>query len=308
MNFAQECYLTILDAVRSYLKHSTKGKIFRVREHQRKNPTRRIVFNPVKRVWQAQDRGKLGAHITGLRIPPAWQNVFASDDPNADLLVTGVDAAGRRQAIYSKKFLESNSRAKFARIQELDTKFNEILNAVNKAVKSGIEEAYVLRLVMQTGVRPGSTKDTKAVKKAFGATTLESQHVVSDSKGVFLKFIGKKGVENNLRITDKGLASDLLARAKKGGRLFNTDAVKLSAFTHSLDGGGFKTKDFRTLLATRTAQEAVRSMAKPVNGKQYKSQVRSVAKLVASKLGNTPTVALQSYIHPAVFAEWRTHA
>jgi DNA topoisomerase IB len=44
---------------------------------------------------------------------------------------------------------------------------------------------------------------------------------------------------------------------------------------------------------------------KPKSQKEYKKMVKDVATIVSKQLGNTPTVALQSYIHPAVFAEWR---
>jgi hypothetical protein len=41
---------------------------------------------------------------------------------------------------------------------------------------------------------------------------------------------------------------------------------------------------------------------------QYKNSTLDIATAVSQRLGNTPTVALQSYIPPEVFAEWRAHA
>ena len=35
--------------------------------------------------------------------------------------------------------------------------------------------------------------------------------------------------------------------------------------------------------------------------KEFKDRVRAIAKQVAARLGNTPTIALQSYINPFVF-------
>jgi len=46
-------------------------------------------------------------------------------------------------------------------------------------------------------------------------------------------------------------------------------------------------------------------MPAPKDEKTYKKQVLEVAKVISAKLGNTPTVALQSYIAPQVFAQWR---
>jgi DNA topoisomerase IB len=61
-------------------------------------------------------------------------------------------------------------------------------------------------------------------------------------------------------------------------------------------------------MTLRTAQAAVDSMPVPTNAKDYKASVMSVAKVVSSKLGNTPAVALTSYINPSVFVPWRVAA
>jgi DNA topoisomerase IB len=59
------------------------------------------------------------------------------------------------------------------------------------------------------------------------------------------------------------------------------------------------------MLGTKTAMAEVEKLPRPKNEAQYKKAVRVVADVVSKKLGNTPTVALQSYISPTVFAEWR---
>ena len=174
------------------------------------------------------------------------------------------------------------------------------------------EEAILVKLIAATAIRPGSDNDTKAKVKAYGATTLQKRHVVKREGKIYLDFIGKKGVHINLPVEDKEVAKTLWAKAKQAkhqeGNLFNTDRGKLLEFVHSLDGGGFKTKDFRTLQGTKQAMQHVEQMPAPTNAKEYKKQVREVAKKVAEKLGNTHTVCLQAYINPSVFAEWRMNA
>ena len=247
-------------------------------------------------------------HIQALKIPPGWHSVRFNPDPDGDLLVLGKDSKGRRTAIYSAKFLKQQADLKFKRIMELDAKYDAILKSVQADVKKGNEAAATLRLVMMTGIRPGSEADTKARKQAYGATTLEGRHVVTVYNKVHLRFTGKKGTKQDLLVRDPAVASDLLARAKTAGptgKLFNVTSGELLEYTHSKDGGGFKTKDFRTLLGTRTAMNEVAVMGKPKDEKAYKKAVREVAKTVSKVLGNTPTVALQSYISPTVFAEWQ---
>lgn len=257
---------------------------------------------------------ELPSHIKALKIPPAWREVTYSKDPNADLLVTGRDAKGRRQAIYNKRFAEGQAALKFARIKELDRKFTSIRSQNDRARKSSDpktrDSADALHLIMETGVRPGSEADTGAAEKAHGATTLEGRHVVKSRSGVSLQFVGKKGVRIDIPVNDAGTQKMLLERARKAGtngKLFPaTNHSALLVHTHSLDGGSFKTKDFRTLLGTRVAMTEMATAEAPKSAREYKKAVMDVAKKVAAKLGNTPTIALQSYISPSVFATWRS--
>ena len=160
-------------------------------------------------------------------------------------------------------------------------------------------------------IRPGSEDDTGAEKKAYGATTLEGKHIIVEGNSVRLKFVGKKGVSLDLPVMDSATAEMLKqrkAQAGDDGQLFPINEKMLLDHVHTLDGGGFKTKDFRTLLGTRTAMSEVAKQSVPKNMADYKKAVMAVAKVVSAKLGNTPVIALQSYINPAVFAEWRIAA
>jgi len=257
----------------------------------------------------------LPEHIANLRIPPAWTNVNISKDQNSGLLVKGQDSKGRSQSIYSEKFMKQNAAAKFARVGEMNRKFDSIqkenernlLKSKDLEIK---ESAFVLSVIAATGIRPGSEKDTGAEKQAYGATTLEGRHVKIDGNEVRLEFTGKKGVDLSIPITDPKVAAMITERANKvgeDGKLFNVDHGKLLNYTKGLDGGGFNIKDFRTLLGTKTAVEKIKEYGdkKPSTMKEFKKMVKEVAISVSKKLGNTPTIALQSYINPVVFKSWQ---
>ena len=204
--------------------------------------------------------------------------------------------------------LDENSQKKYQRISSLQNQFNDIWKENNAAVGKD-EKAACLALIMRTGIRPGSDKDTHAKKKAYGATTLEGRHVIEEGGSVYLRYVGKKGVDLNIPVTDKTIAKMLLDRKKvagDAGRIFATSADKLSEYSHSLDGGEFMTKDFRTYVGTSSAIEFVKKEAAPTSFKEYKKKVMLIAKQVAQRLGNTPVVALQAYIDPRVFSSWRT--
>lgn len=255
----------------------------------------------------------LPAHLEALKIPPAWTNVRVNENPDADLLVVGRDAKGRPTAIYSEKFVASQAAQKFARVDALMQQFPTIQaqNAANRASEDPKvkDSADCLGLIMAMGIRPGSETDTGAKVKAYGATTLEGRHVAEEGGEVFLRFVGKKGVSLNLKVPDGATAEMLLRRkneAGDGGQLFgNIDEGRLLAYTHTMGDGSFKTKDFRTRLGTATADAMVRSRPAPKTEAEYKKAVMEVGKVVSSKLGNTPVIALQSYINPAVFSAWR---
>ena len=254
----------------------------------------------------------LPAHVVALKIPPAWTDVHYSPDPKAPLQAVGKDAKGRPVSIYTKEFEASQAAIKFARITELDRKFDRIREQNDAARENPRtrDVADVAHLIMEMGIRPGSETDTGAKVKAYGATTLEGRHVVEEDHQLFLRFTGKKGVSINLPVTDPISAAILLERKKRAGengQLFNVNEKQLLAHVHSFDGGSFKTKDFRTLLASRTALAEMANHPAPKDQKDYQKKVLAVAKVVSSKLGNTPIIALQSYINPLVFAPWKIH-
>lgn len=233
-------------------------------------------------------------------------------DPKSEVLVSGTDKKGRKQVVYSDAHWAAAAKAKFARINKLRQKFDSIKQKNEKARQSKDpvqrDNADCLNLIMQMGLRPGSYADTGAEKQAFGATTLTADHVVKEADGVYLRFTGKKGVALNLKVPNAKLASDLLQRAKQAGRngeLFpNATNISVRKYVKTL-GGNFKTKDFRTLIGTSLAYDLVRKTEKPTSKSAYKKAVKAVGKTVSETLGNTPTIALQSYINPVVFADWR---
>jgi DNA topoisomerase-1 len=263
--------------------------------------------------WVTDKGETIPEHAAKLGIPPAWTNVKVAPGPDHDLQAVGYDAKGREQRIYSDAFTQRSADAKFSRITELMGKREKIFAQNERNLLSSEpqvrENAACMKLIQQTGIRPGSDRDTGAEKDAYGATTLQGRHVTSDKDGnVRLQFVGKKGVNLDIPVDDKATAHMLLARkaaAGDSGKLFDTDDAKLRDYSHTLNGGAFKPKDFRTLKGTETARGEVEAMPAPKTFKEYKAAVMSVAKKVASKLGNTPVISLQSYISPHVFSGWR---
>ena len=253
-------------------------------------------------------------------IPGGWHDVYINPDEKSCQAgvygARGRDEADRAQRIYTKEYRGGQTEANFACVSELDKKIDAMEKENNVNLKSDSEKvrenAAILRLTMETAIRPGSEADNHAAKKAYGTTTLEGRHVVKASDGLRLIFTGKSGVEQNHLITDKTLVKDLVARAKdagKNGQLFGTKYQSFLNYVKTLDGKDFTPKNFRTLVATRQALKEIRaSKTMPKNMTQYKTAVLSVAKIVSQKLGNRPSECLKSYINPVVFGDWRKAA
>ena len=245
-----------------------------------------------------------------LKVPPAWKSVKLSSNPKADLQVTGIDKKGRKQAIYSAEHSERAAAEKFARLKEFTKELPQLRQRIqadlgNKSLPSYEQEAAaVLTLIDKTGFRIGSDRETGADKTAFGASTLKTNHVKIDGDRVQFGFTGKKGVRINKIVHDSQLASLLKDRLKNKGKLFNVTDGQVRDYLHSRDGE-FKVKDFRTWKGTSVAIREIQKMKPPAEGKPFLKAQRIVAKKVARELGNTPIVALRSYIDPAAWHHWK---
>lgn len=142
--------------------------------------------------------------------------------------------------------------------------------------------------------------------KSHGATTLEGRHIVKTPEGVKLQFVGKETVWHDHLVRNPELAKILLERKKAAGEtgsLFGIDYGQAAKYSHTLDGGKFGLKDFRTLRATKTAIEEIKKL-RPPSAEGYKTAVMGVAETVSGILGNRPAQALESYIAPEVFSQW----
>ncbi len=244
------------------------------------------------------------ARAKAMRLPPAWTNTQVSADPDSPLQAVGYDKKGREQRVYSAAHSAKAAAEKFLRVKafvdelpKLESIFRKDLTGPNS------DEAAVLLLMRRTGFRIGSDTDTKTEHEALGATTLTNKNVKVNGDKLTFDFIGKKGVRIKQSIVDPELASIIGPKLQQKGRLFKTSDSKVRDYLHANDGQ-FKPKDMRTVVAAETALKAIEKVKAPKNAKEEKKAKLAVAKVVAEKLGNTPSVALKSYIPPEIFSIW----
>lgn len=259
----------------------------------------------------------LGEHLTTARIPPAWKQVMVDPDPKAKVVAQGLDVKGRLQRLYSKDWTASAKLDKFSRVRQVIANKEAIRSEIELDVKGKLpeqrawrEEAIVAYLIYETGIRPGSTADTGADVKAYGAITLQCRHVKVMSSGrVWLKFRGKKGVHLRILVTNPWLVEELRRRKREAGsnysqRVFHTSASSLNQYFRQLGSGDLSAKDLRTMRGTVMAHELLDKRRVPKVKTKRKQIVREAIRQVAVALGNTPAVAKSAYIDPIILERW----
>lgn len=300
-----------------------KAKESSSRREESKSPVKRTKatesFSETKRDANGKlmmANGKpLPAHIANMKIPPNWTNVLINPDPKGDLLVQGFDKKGKPQPLYSKEHDDRKVKGLIVKVDKLNKEFPTIQKQINTALTKGSlaerENAFITKLIANTSARIGSHEETLGNVKAYGVTTLEARHIVKEGDTVYLDFVGKHGVQNRFPVTDPKLSSTLmkLKQGKKpSDRLFNTDYNSFLKYMQGLGSGAFTAKDLRTKLANDLALAEIKRIPAPKSEKEYKKSLKAVATAVASRLNNTPGMALKSYILPPVWREWQASA
>ena len=254
--------------------------------------------------------------IRSLAIPPAWEDVWISPYPNGHIQAVGSDDAGRRQYLYHQDWRIKRDKLKFDRVLAAARKLPAARRAITRDL--GLEgmpleraDALAVRLLDLGYFRIGNDiyADTNG---SFGLTTLEKRHVrVQDGKLVF-RFEGKSGIEHSVEIEDAEVLEVLdRLRRRRGGterllayqesrrwRDLDSDAVNLY-----LNGllEDLTAKDFRTWHATVLAAAALAASDEPGDTKASRRRaVKAAVEEVAEYLGNTATIAKNSYIDPRV--------
>ena len=167
---------------------------------KQRNPISRIKkgrkFLYITKNGPVRDKKTL-TYIEGLSIPPAWDMVTIAGSPNAKVLVTGQDAAGRTQCIYNPKFRARQDKLKFDRILRFADALPNLRRQVAKdlARKRLVKEkvlACIVRLIDEAYFRVGNEKYAKE-NQSYGITTMRSKHTDVHGNTVTFDFIGKSG-------------------------------------------------------------------------------------------------------------------
>ena len=271
---------------------------------QWKPSTHRWIRPDTAEEWSPKTAGQVWTPGKG-RIPPGLTNVWITNDKKADLQATGMDSKGRKQYVYTAKHTDKAKAQKFKRLKALNDALPQLMGRIERDFAKH-EEAQVLYFISQTGLRIGSERDTMAEQQAYGASTLLGKHIKVSKGRVKLDFIGKKGHHIQLDLKNDNLATFLASKIKgPNDQIFSVSDGEVRKYFTNISKGKFSPHNLRTWLGTSMAIAQIEKMQVPVNKKTFREARNAIGEFVSKQLGNTPGMALASYIDPMAFQSWR---
>jgi DNA topoisomerase-1 len=255
------------------------------------------------------DRAEID-RLNKVGLPPAYKNAWFCPSANGHILATGIDDKGRKQYRYHPGYRARQDAEKF----DGCTDFGKRLAKLRKRVEADLGDralsrdravANVIRLLDLGVVRVGNESYAKA-NQSFGATTLRRRHAVVSGQTVKLRFKAKSGKLCEVAVTDRRLAhfvrkmddlpgQHLFQYINGDGEPHPVGSEDVNDYLRETMGGDFTAKNFRTWHASAIGFELLAKAKGQLT-------IKALSEGVAARLGNTPTIARQSYIHPAVLA------
>jgi DNA topoisomerase I len=257
--------------------------------------------------------------IASLVIPPAWKDVWISPSTTAKLQATGVDAAGRKQYLYHPRFRAEREQEKFDGLIRFAERLPDLRAAMaehmdNDALDRERVSAIATRLINCAWFRVGTERYAKE-SRTFGITTLRKGHVRVRGHRIAFHFRGKHSSVIRTTLVDAELAEAIkeLLALPRGTRLFRYEwegglcplnGARLNEYVRTYMGDEFTAKDFRTWGGTLLAAVGLAERGTAETEAAAKRSVAAVMRRVGEQLGNTPAVARNSYVSPAVIEQY----
>ncbi|MBO6957357.1 MAG: DNA topoisomerase IB, partial [Rhizobiales bacterium] len=255
--------------------------------------------------------------LDALAVPPAWNPVFFAVSGRCKVQAMAVDGSGKEQMIYAAWFREKRETDKFDGLWA----FGAILPVVRRSAVAALRNpetdafersvAACILAIDEGALRVGSRANRQA-NGTVGAVSLQGKHVDLAETHASLHFTAKGGKERFVRLRQPDLLNHLKARnarghedvfavsTPQGRRKVRPRHVSQWLADHALDPDDaslrlnpFTAKSFRLWHASAAALN--------IEQQNGGATIKAMSQAAADRLGNTPTVARNSYIHPALF-------
>jgi DNA topoisomerase-1 len=251
--------------------------------------------------------------LNRVALPPAYTDAWFCPSPHGHIQAIGYDAKGRRQYRYHLGFRAEQETAKYDRCADFGRALPLLRAQVErdlqgKATDRNTVIAAIVRLLDQGHIRVGNEAYART-NNSFGATTLRTRHAEIKGSRLRLQYRAKSGVLRRMTISDKGLlrvvrkvqdlpGQNLFQYLDADGTACPVGSADVNAYIKEAMGGDFSAKHFRTWGASVIAFDHVIAACRSGG----KVKLADLLQPVAEALGNTPTIARKSYVHPQVLA------
>lgn len=265
--------------------------------------------------------------ITKLRIPPKWDYVWISKDPNTEIQVIGHDDRGKKQYLYTTEHKQQATEKKFNNLSllvSLIPKLNEVLQQDEQLGDYEKDKilSTITRIILITGIRAG--KEFHVTRNnSYGITSLRKKHIKFDDnkKHIIFKFKGKSNVIHTHIIKDEYIYNHLkkiynlklsndeddklfLYYDKQNKEVKKIDEFDLNNYLHAKIHPDIVIKDLRTyivnyLLVSKLLNKVTLKITKQSKAKQKKF-IKSIIEEVADYIQHTPSICKNSYIYPPI--------
>lgn len=252
--------------------------------------------------------------IKKLVLPPAWKNVWICPKANGHLQATGIDAKNRKQYKYHPDWEGARTITKFNRM----ILFGQALPILRQQVEKDLRQknlnekkviALVIYLLDKTAIRIGNSAYEK-MYGSYGITTLKDKHVKIKGSKLKIRFNGKKGVLQDLEVTNARLArlvkkcrdipgQELFQYYNSEGETKSIESGMINQYIQEVTGMNFTAKDFRTWKASVYAVRTLMNLCEDKNTSTQKHLI-SCFDFVARKLGNSKAICRKYYVHPKI--------
>lgn len=249
--------------------------------------------------------------LNKVALPPAYVDAWFCPSPHGHIQAIGYDAKGRKQYRYHPDFRAKQEAEKYDRLADFGRALPLLRAQVERDIAGKPTErdtviAAVVRLLDTGHIRVGNEAYAQS-NKSFGATTLRNRHAKLSGGKLSLQYRAKSGVMRKLTLGDRGLlrvvrrvqdlpGQNLFQYLGDDGSPCSVGSGDVNAYIKEAMGDDFSAKHFRTWGASVIAFEHVVAACR--SGSVVK--LAQVLEPVAAALGNTPSIARKSYVHPFV--------
>jgi DNA topoisomerase I len=251
--------------------------------------------------------------IKALKIPPAYENVTIINTKK--IIAFGYDTKGRKQVIYTPKFIKKQNDKKYEKIKTAIRYFSKLKKVVARDIKGSDQKkkiiAIIITLIFTCGFRIGNKKYEKE-NNSVGLTTLKYSHIAITGDSIIIDFIGKKGVRNKSICKNKVIldflasniktskSEDYIFRYGEPTRTIRSNDV--NNYLDSITNGDVKitTKDLRTWNANTLFMKYFTAIKNQKTGFGVKDPVKKAIEMTAEKLHNSYAICKKSYIDPKI--------